>query len=108
MKAMGEEFTKVADTKDIKPSQLKAIEVGGESICLINIDGKYYGIGNICTHVGGPLDQGTLESYEVECPWHGSKFDVRSGQPTKPPARQPVSSYEVKVQDNNIVVRKRK
>ena len=58
---MGEEFTKVADTKDIKPSQMKAVEAGGESICLINIDGKYYGIGNICTHVGGPLDQGTLK-----------------------------------------------
>jgi nitrite reductase/ring-hydroxylating ferredoxin subunit len=58
--------------------------------------------------MGGPLNEGTLEGFEVECPWHGSKFDVRSGQPTKPPARQPVSSYEVKVQDNNILVRKRK
>ena len=36
-------------------------------------------------HVGGPLDQGTVEGYEVECPWHGSKFDVRTGEPTKPP-----------------------
>jgi nitrite reductase/ring-hydroxylating ferredoxin subunit len=58
--------------------------------------------------MGGPLNEGTREGFEVECPWHGSKFDVRSGQPTKPPARQPVSSYEVKVRDNNILVRKRK
>jgi nitrite reductase/ring-hydroxylating ferredoxin subunit len=65
-------------------------------------------IGNVCTHVGGPLDEGTLEGYEVECPWHGSKFDVRTGEPTKPPARQAVPTYEVKLEDNNILVRKRK
>jgi glycine betaine catabolism B len=105
---MGEEFAKVAETKDIKPSQMKAVEVDGESICLANIDGKYYGIGNICTHVGGPLDQGTVEGYEVECPWHGSKFDVRTGEPTKPPARSPESTYEVKVEGESILLRKRK
>ena len=50
--------------------------------------------------------KGTLEGYDVECPWHGSKFDVRTGKPTKPPARQAVPVYEVKVEDNNILVRK--
>jgi nitrite reductase/ring-hydroxylating ferredoxin subunit len=108
VKAMGEEFAKVAETKDIKPSQMKAVEVDGESICLANIDGKYYGIGNICTHVGGPLDQGTVEGYEVECPWHGSKFDVRTGEPTKPPARSSEPTYEVKVEGESILIRKRK
>jgi len=48
------------------------------------------------------------EGFEVECPWHGSKFDVRTGEPTKPPARQAVSKYEVKIEDNNILVRKQK
>jgi nitrite reductase/ring-hydroxylating ferredoxin subunit len=52
------------------------------------------------------LNEGTLEGYEVECPWHGSKFDVRTGEPTKPPARQEVPKYEVNVEDNNILVRK--
>jgi nitrite reductase/ring-hydroxylating ferredoxin subunit len=102
---VSEDFVKIAESKDIEPSSMKAVDVAG---CIINIEGNYYAIGNICTHMGGPLNEGTLEGFEVECPWHGSKFDVRSGQPTKPPARQPVSSYEVKVQDNNILVRKRK
>ncbi len=47
------------------------------------------------------------KALKVQCPWHGSKIDVRSGEPTKPPARQAVSSYEVKIQDNNILVRKK-
>ena len=51
-------------------------------------------IENICTHLGGPLNEGTLESYEVECPWHGSKYDVTTGEPTKSPARQAVPVYE--------------
>jgi nitrite reductase/ring-hydroxylating ferredoxin subunit len=105
---LSEDFVKVAEAKDIEPSSMKAVDVGAEKICIINIEGNFYAIGNVCTHMGGPLNEGKLEGFEVECPWHGSKFHVRSGQPTKPPARQAVSSYEVKVQDNKILVRKQK
>ena len=103
---MSEGFVKVAESKDIEPSSMKAVDVAGEKVCIINIEGNYYAIGNVCTHVGGPLDEGTLEGYEVECPWHGSKFDFRTGEPTKPPARQAVSKYQVKIQDNSILARK--
>lgn len=103
---MSEGFVKVAESKDIEPSSMKAVDVAGEKVCIINVEGNYYAIGNVCTHVGGPLDEGTLEGYEVECPWHGSKFDVRTGEPTKPPARQAVSKYQVKIQDNSILARK--
>ena len=64
---------------------MKAVDVAGEKVCLINLEGNYYAIGT-------PLNEGTLEGFEVQCPWHGSKFDVRTGEPTKPPARQAVSS----------------
>ena len=76
---MTEDFVKVAETKDIQPSDMKAVDLAGERVCIINVEGNYYPIGNVCTHLGGPLDKGTLEGYEVECPWHGSKFDVRAG-----------------------------
>jgi len=105
---MSEDFVKVAESSDIGPSTMKAVDVGREKICIINIDGNFYATGNVCTHMGGPLNEGKLEGFEVECPWHGSKFDVRTGEPTKPPARLAVSSYEVKVQDNSILVKKRK
>jgi nitrite reductase/ring-hydroxylating ferredoxin subunit len=87
---MSEDFVKVAESSDIGPSTIpstmKAVDVGREKICIINIDGNFYAIGNVCTHMGGPLNEGKLEGFEVECPWHGSKFDVRTGEPTKPPA----------------------
>jgi nitrite reductase/ring-hydroxylating ferredoxin subunit len=104
--ALSEDFVKVADTKEIQPSQMKEVEVNGENICVANVEGKYYAINNICTHEGGPLVEGTLEGYEVECPWHYSKFDVRTGQVTEPPANEPVLTYEVKIDGNDILVRK--
>jgi nitrite reductase/ring-hydroxylating ferredoxin subunit len=99
-------FVKVAETKVIQSTKMKAVEVAGENVCLINVEGKYYAIDNVCTHEGGPLAEGTLEGYEVECPWHGSKFDIRTGKVTRPPANEPESTYEVKVEGNDILIRK--
>ena len=103
---MSKDFVKVAETKDVQSSTMKAVDLASERVCIVNVEGNYYAIGNVCTHVGGPLNEGTLEGHEVECPWHGSKFDVRTGEATRPPARQAVPKYEVKVEDNNILVRK--
>jgi ferredoxin-NADP reductase/nitrite reductase/ring-hydroxylating ferredoxin subunit len=100
------DFVKVANTNDIQPSQMKEVQVNGESICIVNVEGKYYAIGNICTHEGGPLADGTLQGYEVECPWHASKFDVRTGEVKEPPASEPEPVYQIKVDGNNILIKK--
>ncbi len=100
------DFIKVADAKDISPSQMKEVEVDGQKIIIANINGKYYAIGSICTHEGGPLADGTLSGYEVECPWHGSKFDLRTGQVTNPPANEPEPAYELKVEGTQILIKK--
>src|SRR5438093_13491107 len=99
-------FVKVGKKSDIPLSQMKELQVNGQSVCVANIDGKYFAINNICSHEGGPLADGTLEGYEVECPWHQSKFDVRTGEVTSPPANEPEPAYEVKVDGNNILIKK--
>jgi glycine betaine catabolism B len=104
---LSQDFIKVANTSDVLPSDKKEFEVEGQKICIINIDGRYYAIGSICTHEGGPLADGTLSGHEIECPWHGSKFDIRTGEVTSPPANEPEPAYEVKVDGNNILVRKK-
>ena len=105
---MGEDFVKVAETEDLQVSQMMAVEVNDEKICLANVNGKYYAIGNVCTHMGGPLTEGKLEEYIVQCPWHGSRFDIRSGEVVRPPAMKPESTYEVKVENNDILIKKQK
>jgi nitrite reductase/ring-hydroxylating ferredoxin subunit len=102
------DFVRVAETKDIQLSKMQTVEVNGEKVCLANVEGKYYAIGNVCTHLGGPLAEGKLEGYEVQCPWHGSRFDVRNGKQTRPPAVRPEPTYEVKVEDNSILIKKSK
>ena len=84
---------------------MKEVQVDGESICIVNIDGNYYAIGSICTHEGGPLADGTINGFEVECPWHNSKFDVRTGEVTSPPANEPEPVYEVKIEGNSVLIK---
>jgi nitrite reductase/ring-hydroxylating ferredoxin subunit len=99
-----EDFVKVAETKDVQASQMVAVNVNGEKVCLSNVNGKYYAIGNVCTRMGGPLGEGKLEEYIVQCPWHGSRFDIRSGEVVRLPAMRPESIYEIKVENNNILI----
>ena len=101
------DFVKVAETKDIQTSQMKEVQIDGQDVCIANVDGKYYAIGNVCTHEGGPLADGVLEGYEVECPWHQSRFDVRTGEVRGPPASESEPTYEIKVDGNSILVKKR-
>jgi glycine betaine catabolism B len=105
---MVEDFVKVAETKDIQTSQMIAVEVNGEKVCLANANGKYHAIGNVCTHMGGPLAEGKLVENVVQCPWHGSRFDIRTGEVVRAPAMRPEPTYEVKVENNNILIKKQK
>lgn len=77
----------------------------GREVVLANVDGTYYALGNLCTHAEGPLDEGTLRHYEVECPWHGSRFDLRTGAVTQGPADAAEPSFEIKVEGTSILLR---
>ena len=55
-----EDFVKIAYINDIQPLQMKIFQFDGEEVCVVNVDGKYYAINNICTHEGGPLADGKL------------------------------------------------
>lgn len=100
------EFVKVAQKQEIPIGIMKEVKYNEESVCLANIGGKYYAIGNICTHEGGPLAEGTLQGFEVECPWHNARFDMRTGEVLSPPAEKSVLAYEVMVKEDDIFIRK--
>jgi len=102
-----EGYEKVAKKQDLQEGGLLKVESGGNPVVLSMVNSKVYAIDAVCSHEGGPLEEGTLEGYEVECPWHGSKFDVRTGEVRNPPADTPQSVYEVKVEENDILVRKK-
>lgn len=74
------EFVTVARVSDIPPGTGRTVEVHGVWIALFNVDGTFCAIDNACPHAGGPLGEGKLHGTVVECPWHGWKFSVVSGQ----------------------------
>ena len=99
------EFVTVASTDEIPPGVMRKVSLGDKDVVLANVDGKYYAIGNVCTHEEGPLDEGILDKYEIECPWHSSRFDLRTGAVTQGPADTPEPRYEIRVEGNSIRIR---
>jgi nitrite reductase/ring-hydroxylating ferredoxin subunit len=95
---------KIAETKDIVPGTGKVVEAEGHSIALFNVAGTLYAIDNTCTHVGGPLGEGELTAEVVTCPWHGARFNVKTGEVLGPPAHKGVRSFPVQVQGSDVVV----
>jgi len=89
---------------EIPEGEAKCATLGQRPVALFSIGGKVYCLDNRCTHVGGPLCEGTLDDFVVECPWHGSRFDVRSGQVVGPPARTPVRSYPAVIEGGRVWV----
>jgi 3-phenylpropionate/trans-cinnamate dioxygenase ferredoxin subunit len=98
------EFVKVARVDDLAPGERLWLEFEEETVVLFNINGRFYCIADVCTHDGGPLEDGELEGYEVECPRHGARFDVRTGAALCLPAVTPVPTFEVKVEGDDIYI----
>jgi nitrite reductase/ring-hydroxylating ferredoxin subunit len=65
---------------------------------------KLDAIADTCTHKGGPLSEGSLEGNTVICPWHGANFDVCTGKNLTPPAAAEVTSYNVRVEGDDVEV----
>jgi nitrite reductase/ring-hydroxylating ferredoxin subunit len=80
------------------------VEVEGHRITLFNPGGEIHALDDACTHVGGPLSQGFVEEGEVECPWYGSRFDIKTGEVRIFPAREDVATYKVRVTGNDVEV----
>jgi nitrite reductase/ring-hydroxylating ferredoxin subunit len=74
-------YRKVANKKDFqRDHRLIRVELNGKPIVLSMVNGKVYAMDAVCSHEGGPLEEGTLEGYELKCPWHYAIFDVRNAK----------------------------
>lgn len=82
------------------------IEADGIKILVVNCDGEFLAIEDRCSHDGAPLDDGPLDcaAGTIECPRHGSLFDLKSGRPKTLPAYQPVEVFDVEIDGDQVVV----
>ncbi len=90
--------------KDVSPGTMKGFKAGNTAVLVTNIDGKFYSIGDKCTHRGCSLSKGRLEGDVVTCPCHGSKFNVRTGAIVRGPAGVPETAYPVTIEGDGIWV----
>jgi nitrite reductase/ring-hydroxylating ferredoxin subunit len=79
-KGENEGFQRVANKKDIKEGSLLGVELEGNKIVLAMLNGQVFAMDAVCSHQGGPLEEGKLEGHNLTCPWHYAVFDVRNGK----------------------------
>ena len=94
----------VAKTGDVAPGATKKIDVDGVAVLLCNVDGTLYAVEDVCTHDGGPLDEGELDGCRIMCPRHGALFDVTSGAALTLPAVIPLPTYAVRIDGDDVFV----
>ena len=86
-----------------EPGHSLRITVNGTPVAVFNVGDRLLAVAASCTHVGGPLDRGSVNGGAVTCPLHGSQFDLASGRVLRGPATQAVRSYRVTRQGDDLV-----
>jgi len=89
---------------DLADESAIAVELDGVPVCLAKTQGQVFAVSDICSHADVALSEGDVEAGTVECWLHGSRFDLRSGRPTGLPANQPVPTYPVKIDGDDVWV----
>ncbi len=94
----------VATLADLPPGECLSVEVDGLGVAIFNVDGAIFATDNTCPHAGGPLGEGALSGAIVTCPWHGWRYDVRTGERPENPAFK-VACFPVELEGERIKIR---
>ncbi len=97
-------FARACGLADLVKGDPVAATVDGVDVAIVRDGEDYYAIYDECSHAAIPLSEGDLEGCEIECWLHGSRFDLRTGKPTGPPATEPVPTYAVKIEGDDVLV----
>lgn len=101
------DFVPVVRVDEIPDPGKQSVIVGERVVVLCHVGGTFYCIDDVCTHDGGPLGDGCLTGFQLSCPRHGARFDIRSGHALSMPATVATQAHEVKVEAGTVFVRLR-
>lgn len=96
-------FIRVGKVSDVEPGTCMSVDADGHGVALCNVNGTLYALDNTCPHAGGPLGEGLLTGDVVECPWHGWRYNVRTGKRPENPDFA-VECYEVRIVGEDVQV----
>jgi 3-phenylpropionate/trans-cinnamate dioxygenase ferredoxin subunit len=93
----------VALVKDFSPGTWQVVALENRTILVVNVEGEFFAIEDLCTHDGGVLSEGgELKGNEFVCPRHGARFCVKTGQVTAPPAYEDIQTFSVRVENGMV------
>jgi len=104
--AAGEDYEAVLPVEEMDDGQPRRVLVAGVPVVLLRLGEQYYAISATCSHAGGPLDEGSLEGEVITCPWHGSRFSMRTGRALTGPASIAQPRYDVRVRNGQIELKR--
>ena len=94
----------VGVSEDFPEGQMRNVPANGMAVLVSRVGGALFAISDVCSHAGGPLDEGTLDGDVVTCPWHGSRFCIRDGSIRGGPATFPQPRLEVREREGKVEV----
>jgi 3-phenylpropionate/trans-cinnamate dioxygenase ferredoxin subunit len=97
----------VAKTDELGPGEVMYVEVGNDPVALINLEGEFYALHDMCTHQDASLSDGEVIGDEIECPMHGGAFEIRTGMPANFPVVVPAETFAVKTEGDKVFLAKR-
>ena len=99
-------WIEVASLEEFKDTDRKMVDLGGmNQIGLFKVDDQFYAMSAWCTHQRATMVHGDLDGYELMCPLHGARFDIRDGAATCLPAVQAADTYKVKIEEGKILIK---
>lgn len=98
------QFTAVVDDNALTEGQPRRVEVNGVPVVVVRQGGHVYALGEVCSHLGGPLSEGPLTDGVITCPWHGSQFELATGNVVNAPATFPQPCFQARVRNGKVEV----
>ena len=98
------EFIIVGSLEDVPLNERIFVDIDHWPIVVLNIAGKLYAVEDTCSHDENPLGEGELEEFELICPRHGAKFDIRTGDARSMPATEDISVFPVRIVEKQIEI----
>jgi len=102
---MMSDFVRVCKVSEIPDPGRAVFEVGERFVVVFHLDGEFHALEDCCTHDGGPLGEGDIDGFQIICPRHGARFDIRTGQAMAMPAVNATPSHEVKIEGGDVFVK---
>jgi len=97
-------FLKIATLDEIPVGERLFLEINNEPIVVLNLGGTLFAVGDVCTHDEGPLGDGEIDGYQIVCPRHGARFDVRTGKALTLPAVVDIPVYPIRIEGNEVYI----